>query len=66
MKFKNLHEETIIIDTPKGRLTARPGEFIELDEQTYKAVRTIYTKLEEVVEKPAAPVEKPKANKKCK
>ena len=70
MKFKNLHEDTITIIAKEGTLVARPGEFIELDEKTYDAVKGIYTKLELVVEKKPEPVKepvaKPKANKKCK
>lgn len=73
MKFKNLHEDTVTIVAKEGVLSARPGEFIELDEKTYNAVKTIYTKLELVVEKepepvkePAKPAAKPKANKRCK
>lgn len=71
MKFKNLHEETITIATKNGNLVARHGEFIELDEATYDKIKTIYTKLQMVEDKPVVvnePAEKPKtkANKKCK
>lgn len=69
MKFKNLHDDTITIIAKEGTLIARPGEFIELDEKTYNTVKTIYTKLELVVEKEPEPVKEPaksKANKKCK
>lgn len=71
MKFKNLHEDIITIDTKEGRKVARPGEFVELDETTYKMVKDIYTKLELVKEQPVVEqpvveqpvVEKPKAVK---
>ena len=67
MKFKNLHEEKITICTKDGVLVANHGDFIELDEKTYNAIKSIYTKLELVNEKPTI-IEKPKikANKKCK
>lgn len=71
MKFKNLHEDTITIDTKAGRVSAKPGEIIELDEATYEMVKTIYTRLQLVEEKkepvvePAPKVKEPKA-KKCK
>lgn len=72
MKFKNLHEETITIITKTGTLTAKTGEFIELDEETYNTVKSIFTRLEEVKPEPKVVVEpvkekpKAKADKKCK
>lgn len=66
MKFKNMHEDTITIDTKNGRVSARQGEFIELDEATYEMVKGIYTKLQLVEEKKEPVVEPtpaPKATK---
>ena len=65
MKFKNLHEDKITIDTKAGRVSAKPGEIIELDEATYGMVKTIYTKLQLVEEKKQPEVKEPKA-KRCK
>lgn len=72
MKFKNLHDEKVIIVTEDGKHVANPGEILELDEATYEKIKTIYTKFELVGdEAPKAVVpEKPKvaknANKKSK
>ena len=71
MKFKNLHEDTITIDTKAGRLSAKQGEIIELDEATYEMVKSIYSKLQLVEDKkepivePAPKADKQKA-KRCK
>ena len=42
MKLKNLHDDKVIIITKDGKHVANPGEIIEIDEATYKQIKSMW------------------------